>query len=50
MLGVLKDETYRTMVTVAAFTGLSLSELRGLRWQDIGEDEIQRTEHVLEKP
>jgi integrase len=40
MLDVLVNETYRTLVLVAAFEGLSLSELRGLRWQDVGKDEI----------
>jgi integrase len=40
MLDALTDEMHITMVTVAAFTGLSLSELRGLRWQDIGKNEI----------
>jgi integrase len=38
MIGAL-DEPARTAVLVAAFTGLTLSELRGLRWEDlIGEE------------
>jgi integrase len=40
MIGALKDETHRTAVIVAAFTGLALSELRGLRFSDVGEDQI----------
>ena len=30
-----ENKTHRAIVTVAAFTGLSLSELRGLKWEDI---------------
>jgi integrase len=30
-----ENVTHRTLVTVAAFTGLSLSELRGLKWEDV---------------
>lgn len=40
MLDVLENETYRTAVLVAAFEGLRLQELRGLRWQDISANEI----------
>ncbi|MGC2734307.1 MAG: tyrosine-type recombinase/integrase [Candidatus Acidiferrales bacterium] len=40
MIDALKDETHRTAVIVAAFTGLALSELRGLRFSDVGEDRI----------
>jgi integrase len=40
MIGALKDETHRAAVIVAAFTGLSLGELRGLRFCDVGEDQI----------
>ena len=35
MLKVLTNDTYKTLVTVAAYTGLRVSELRGLRWSDI---------------
>jgi integrase len=44
MLAVLTG-TARVAVTVAAYTGLSLGELQGLQWQDIGEHElkVQRT-------
>jgi integrase len=35
MLTVLKNDTYKTIVTVAAYTGLRVSELRGLRWTDV---------------
>jgi len=34
------EEPARTAVLVVAFTGLSLSELRGLRWEDLGGDEL----------
>jgi integrase len=34
------EEPARTAVLVAAFTGLSLSELRGLRWEDFSGDEL----------
>ena len=40
IVAALKNETHRTAVIVAAFTGLSHSELRGLRFTDIGEDQI----------
>jgi integrase len=40
MIGALENETHRTAVIVAAFTGLALSELRGLRFSDVGEDQI----------
>jgi integrase len=33
-------EPYATMVTVAAYTGLRVSELVGVKWADIGEDTI----------
>ena len=33
-------EPYATMVYVAIFTGLRVSELAGLRWNDLGEDTI----------
>jgi integrase len=52
MLDILKDTT-RTAVLVAAYTGLSLGELQGLKWEDITEDElrVQRTIwHKLEGP
>jgi integrase len=29
------DDTQKAVVTTAAFTGLSLSELRGLRWESV---------------
>lgn len=35
MLKVLKNDTYKTLVIVAAYTGLRASELRGLRWSDL---------------
>ena len=35
MLTILKNDTYKTIVIVAAYTGLRVSELRGLRWTDI---------------
>jgi integrase len=34
------EGTARAAVIVAAWTGLSLAELRGLQWQDIGDNEI----------
>lgn len=37
----LLPEPGRTIATVAAFTGLGLSELRGLRWEDIDENQIR---------
>jgi integrase len=40
MLAVL-DEPAKTIVTVAAFTGLRASEIRGLRWEDYSGDEIR---------
>jgi integrase len=40
------DEPARTAVLVAAFTGLSLSELRGLRWEDISGDELHVRRNV----
>jgi integrase len=39
MLEVLKG-TSRSAVAVAAYTGLSLGELRGLKWEDITEDSL----------
>lgn len=33
-------EPYATMVYVAIFTGLRVSELAGLRWNDLGEDTV----------
>ena len=36
IIDAVENKTHRTIVTVAAFTGLSLSELRGLKWEDIG--------------
>ena len=33
-------EPYATMIFVAAFTGLRVSELVGLRWRNVGEDSI----------
>jgi integrase len=35
MLAVLTNKTYQAIVTVAAHTGLRVSELRGLGWSDI---------------
>ena len=35
------EEPARTVVTVAAFTGLRASEIRGLRWEDYTGDEIR---------
>lgn len=35
------EEPARTVVTVAAFTGLRASEIRGLRWEDFSGDEIR---------
>ena len=40
MIGALKNDTHRTAVIVAAFTGLAHSELRGLRFSDVGDDQI----------
>jgi integrase/recombinase XerD len=44
MLGVLEGASH-VAVTVAAYTGLSLGELQGLKWQDIGDNDlkVQRT-------
>jgi integrase len=42
MLKVLPD-TARTAVLVAALTGLRLSEIRGLRWEDISDDNTELT-------
>jgi len=39
MLGVL-DGTSKVAVALAAYTGLSLGELRGLKWEDISEDSL----------
>jgi integrase len=39
-------EPARTIVTVAAFTGLRASELRGLRWDDFSGDELRITRTV----
>ncbi len=33
--------TSKVAVTIAAYTGLSLGELRGLKWEDIGEDTLK---------
>ena len=35
------DEPAKTVVTVAAFTGLRASEIRGLRWDDYSGDEVR---------
>lgn len=43
------SEPARTIVAVAAFTGLRKSELRGLRWQDFAGDEIRVTRTVWGK-
>jgi integrase len=45
MIEVLENDTRRTIVTVAGFTGLSLSEMRGLRWENIDGDvlHVERT-------
>jgi integrase len=40
MIPAITNDTYRTAVIVAAFTGLALSELRGLRFSDVGEEQI----------
>jgi integrase len=40
MISKLENETHKTAVIVAAFTGLSLSELRGLRFSDVGKHQI----------
>jgi integrase len=37
---LLVDEPYSTMVYAAVFSGLRISELIGLRWEDIGQDTI----------
>jgi len=42
----LVPEPGRTAVSVAAFTGLGLSELRGLRWEDIIGEEIRVSRSV----
>ena len=39
-LVTLIPEPYATMVYVAIYTGLRVSELAGLRWDDIHEDSI----------
>lgn len=38
MLSTLINPTHQTAVTLAGFSGLSLAELRGLRWENIGRD------------
>jgi integrase len=38
MLNVLTDETQRTLVAVAMYTGLRRSEIRGLQWTDLDVD------------
>jgi integrase len=43
MIAALPDSTSRVMVAVAAFTGLSRSEIRGLTWEAWQGDEL----HVL---
>lgn len=43
MIAALPDQTSRVMVAVAAFTGLSRSEIRGLEWEAIQGQEL----HVL---
>jgi hypothetical protein len=40
LISALPDGMARIAVIVAAFTGLSLSELRGLQWADIEDDQI----------
>lgn len=35
IIDAIENPTHRALVTVAAFTGLSLSELRGLKWEDV---------------
>jgi len=35
IINAVKNQTHRTLIIVAAFTGLSLSELRGLKWSDV---------------
>ena len=42
----LVPEPCRTAVSVAAFTGLGLSELRGMRWEDIIGEEIRVSRSV----
>ena len=52
MLRILKG-TARVAVAVAAYTGLALSELRGLKWEDISEEQltVRRTVwHKVEGP
>ncbi len=46
MLKVL-PEPARTVVLVAALTGLRLSELKGLRWEDFTDDETVRIERAV---
>jgi integrase len=43
MIAALPDQTSRVMIAVAAFTGLSRSEIRGLEWEAWQGDEL----HVL---
>jgi integrase len=45
MIEVLEDDTSRVAVTVAGFTGLSLSEMRGLRWENVNGEvlNVERT-------
>ena len=40
-LKIIDDETQRTALVLAAFTGLSLSEMRGLQWEDIRGDVLK---------
>jgi integrase len=40
-LEVIDDETQRTALVLAAFTGLSLPEMRGLQWEDIQGDVLK---------
>jgi integrase len=52
MLDILNG-TARTAVLVAAYTGLSLGELQGLKWEDITQDELRVQRiiwHKLEGP
>jgi len=35
VIDAVKNQTHRALITTAAFTGLSLSELRGLKWSDV---------------
>jgi integrase len=39
-------EPAKTVVATAAFTGLRRSELRGLRWEDLGENELRISRSV----